>query len=253
MPLPLDELVATPALVNERAQDLSWSDLLFEYELALDDDAALLGGLSEKQVHFKPAAKVFSIAEVLTHNCNSDQLFWNWLRLLANDRRPEIDPKDLIGGDGAQNDRSLDALNSLIEACRALARTTIDALPDPGDLTSTVPHPYFGALNAKGWIYFMCLHHGMHLRQAEQVIDTPGFPPGDSLQSLPRDEYLNITPRKPIDRPSVEQADKKPKRQSARNKTPPTSRQKLMVNNKRPATKAKTRRVKSTRRGSKKR
>ena len=241
MPLPLDELVATPELVNQRAQDLSWSDLLFEYDLALDDDMALLGGLSEKQLHFKPTAQVFSIAEVLTHNCNSDQLFWNWLQLLANGRRSEINPKDLIGGGGAQNDRSLDALNSLIEACRALARTTIDALPDPGDLASTAPHPFFGELNAKGWLYFMCLHHGMHLRQAEQVIDTPSFPPGDSLQSLPRDEYLNITPRKPIDRPLVEQAGKKPKPQSAKSKSPVTSRAKSAMKNKQPATKARTR------------
>jgi DinB superfamily len=157
----------------------------------------------------------------------------------------------VVHGYGAQNDRSLDALNSLIEACRALARTTIDALPDPGDLTSTAPHPYFGELNAKGWIYFMCVHHGLHLRQAEQVIDTPGFPAGDSLQSLPRDEYLNITPRKPIDRPSIEKAGKKPKRQSAKSKTLPTSRKKSVMKNKRPATKVKTQSVKSTRRGSK--
>ena len=240
MPLPLDELVATPELVNQRAQDLSWSDLLFEYDLALDDDMALLGGLSETQVHFKPAAKVFSIAEVLTHNCNSDQLFWSWLRLLANGRRSEINPKDLIGGDGAQSDRALDALNSLLEACRALARTMIDALPDPGDLASTAPHPYFGELNAKGWTYFMCLHHGMHLHQAEQVIDTPGFPPGDSLQSLPREEYLNITPRKPIDHPSVEQVGKRPKLQSAKKKALSTSRPKAVAKNNQPATKAKT-------------
>jgi hypothetical protein len=198
MPLPLDELVATPELVNQRAQDLSWTDLLFEYELALDDDVALLGGLSEKQLHFKPATEVFSIAEVLTHNCHNDQLVWNWVRLLANGRRSEINPKDLSGGDGAQNDRSLDALSSLIEACRALARTTIDLLPDPSDLTSTAPHPYFGKLNAKGWIYFMCLHHGMHLCQAEQVIDTPNFPPGDSasVSSRAGDRYAGLPARR---------------------------------------------------------
>ena len=37
MALPLDELVAMPELVNQRAPDLSWDELLFEYELALSD------------------------------------------------------------------------------------------------------------------------------------------------------------------------------------------------------------------------
>ena len=50
MPLPLDELVAHPELVNQRAQTLDWEELLFEYELALDDIQAWLRGLNEEQI-----------------------------------------------------------------------------------------------------------------------------------------------------------------------------------------------------------
>ena len=189
MALPLDELVASPALVNRQAQNLDWDELLFEYEFALDDMQAWLRGLNEEQIRFKPADRHFSIAEIVTHNCFSDEMFLGWLALLAQGRAAEIDPAALIGGAGARNDVSRLDLEAMNEACRTLARNTIESRPDPADLAATAPHPYFGALNAKGWIYFMALHRGMHRRQCEQVIDAPGFPRSTSLQTQPREAY----------------------------------------------------------------
>ncbi len=196
MPLPLDELVENPELVNQSAQALEWAELLFEFEHALDDATALLLGLSDDQLRFKPAAKVFSIAEVLTHALYSDELFWSWIKLLMDGRRAEIDPAALIGGDGAQPDQAGTAIATLIENVHLIARGTIELRPDPIDLHSTAPHPYFGELNAKGWLMFMALHHGMHLRQCEAVIDAPGFPRGTSKQSLTAEEYLQPRERK---------------------------------------------------------
>jgi hypothetical protein len=189
MPLPLDELVNHPELVNQRAQQLDWEELLFEYELALDDMQAWLRGLNEAQIHFNPAAKVYSITEIVTHNSFSDEMFWGWIALLAQGRGVEIDPQTLISGDGARHTATLIDLAALNEACRTLARHTIDSLPPTSDLVATAPHPYFGALNAKGWIYFMALHRGMHRYQCEGVIDAPGFPRSASLQSQPREAY----------------------------------------------------------------
>jgi hypothetical protein len=189
MPLPLDELVKLPALVNQRAQELDWDELLFEYELALDDIQAWLRGLNEEQIHFKPATKVFSIAEIITHNSFSDELFWSWAALLVQGRAAEIDPQTLISGDGARNTASLPDLAGSNEACRTLARNTIESLPAVPDLAMTVPHPYFDELNAKGWIYFMSLHRGRHRVQCESVIDAPGFPRSASLQTQPREAY----------------------------------------------------------------
>jgi hypothetical protein len=189
MALPLDELVSSPALVNQQAQDLAWDELLFEYELAVDDMQAWLRGLNDEQIHFKPAEQQFSVAEIVTHGCFSDEMFWGWLALLGQGRGAEIDPATLIGGAGARNEVALLDLEGSNEACRTLARNTIDALPDPVDLAATAPHPYFGALNAKGWIYFMALHRGMHRRQCEQVIDAPGFPHSASVQTQPREAY----------------------------------------------------------------
>jgi uncharacterized damage-inducible protein DinB len=189
MPRPLDELVDHPELVNQRAQELNWEELLFEYELALDDVQAWLRGLNEEQVHFKPAEKVYSIAEIVTHTAFSDEMFWSWITLLAQGRGGEIDPKTLISGDGARNTAALHDLEALSGACRTLARHTIDSLSPTPDLAATTPHPYFGALNAKGWIYFMALHRGMHRYQCESVIDAPGFPRSASVQTQPREVY----------------------------------------------------------------
>jgi hypothetical protein len=189
MPLPLEELVEHPEFVNQRAQALDWEELLFDYELALDDMQAWLRGMNEAQIHFKPAAKVFSIAEVVTHNSFSDEMFWSWVALLAQGRAAEIDPGTLLSGDGARNTATLINLEAQNEACRTLARHTIDALPPAPDLVATTPHPYFGALNARGWIYFMALHRGMHRYQCERIIDTPGFPRGISAQTQPREAY----------------------------------------------------------------
>ncbi len=92
MALPLDELVSSPALVNQQAQDLEWDELLFEYELMLDDMQAWLRGLNDEQIRFKPADRQFSIAEIVTHSCFSDEMFLGWLALLAQGRAAEIDP-----------------------------------------------------------------------------------------------------------------------------------------------------------------
>jgi len=189
MPLPLDELVAQPSLVNLRAQESDWDELLFEYELALDDTQAWLRGLSEEQVHFKPAETIYSIAEIVTHNAASDELLWSWIALLMVGRAAQIDPQALISGAGAQDTATRLELDARNEACRALARHTIDLRPPAPDLTAMTPHPYFGALNAKGWIYFMALHRGLHRYQCESVIDSPGFPRSVSVQTQPREAY----------------------------------------------------------------
>ncbi len=196
MPLPLDELVANPKLVNERAQDLDWAELLYEFEHALDDATALVVGLSDGQLQFKPEIKVFSMAEGLTHALHTDELLWSWIKLLMDGRRAEIDPAALIGGGRAQTDQSGAGIATLIENVHLIARGTLEVRPDPIDLHSTAPHPYFGELNAKGWLMFMALHHGMHLRQCEAVIDAPGFPRGTSKQSLTAEEYLQPRERK---------------------------------------------------------
>ena len=189
MPFPLDELVNHPEWVNQRAQALDWEELLFEYELALDDMQAWLHGLEEEQIHFKPAEKVFSIAEIVTHNSFSDGMFWSWVLLLTQGRGSDIHPETLISGDGARNTtRRLD-LEAQNEACRTLARNTIDSLPSALDLAATAPHPYFGELNGKGWIYFMAVHRGLHRYQCESVIDAPGFPRSTGVQSQPREVY----------------------------------------------------------------
>jgi hypothetical protein len=189
MALPLGELVSSPTLVNLQAQNLDWDELLFEYELMLDDMQAWLRGLNDEQIHFKPADRQFSIAEIVTHSCLSDEMFLGWLALLVQGRAVEIDPATLISGDGARNDISRLDLEGSNEACRTLARNTIESRPEPADLAATAPHPYFGALNAKGWIYFMALHRAMHRRQCERVIDAPGFPHSTSLQAQPREAY----------------------------------------------------------------
>ncbi len=189
MSLPLDELVRQPELVNERAQGLAWEDLLFEYELALDDMQAWLRGLSEEQIRFKPAPQVYSISEIVTHNSFCDEMLWSWIALLVQGHGAEIDPQTLISGDGARNTSTLLELEALNEACRTQARAAIDSLPVTPDLAAMAPHPYFGALNGKGWICFMALHRGMHRYQCESVIDAPGFPRSASLQTQPREAY----------------------------------------------------------------
>ncbi len=189
MALPLDELAANPHWVNERAQELEWDDLVFEYEKAIDDIQIWLRALNDAQVRFKPAPDSFAIGEIVTHNAFSDEMLWNWVTLLAQGRHEEINPRKLIDGTGARNDLAVAALEALNEACRSLGRAVLDNLPPKCDLGSTVPHAYFGELNAKGWIYYMCVHHGTHLRQCEQVLETDGFPHSQSVQTQPQAAY----------------------------------------------------------------
>jgi hypothetical protein len=225
MTLPLDELVATPALVNQHAQALGWDELLFEYELALDDVQALLGGLSEAQIHFKPSDKDYSIAEVVTHAARCDEFLFGWLKQLAASQAPDQSNwRDMTRG--AQNDLMLDAVQGTVETCRTLARTVIADLPEPCNLELTASHPYFGALNAKGWLYFLCVHRGMHLHQCEKVIDTPGFPHGDSAQSLSPEEYLQPSSRKTWLKQSVDRKKPSAKKKATQSKSRPVKKTK---------------------------
>ncbi len=221
MTLPLDELVANPHWVNERAQKLEWDDLIFEYEKALDDIQIWLRAMSDGQVRFKPAPTTFSIGEAVTHNAFSDEMLWNWVTLLAQGRCDEIDPAKLIGGAGARNDLAVAALEALNEACRSLGRTVLDNLPAKCDLVSTVPHPYFGRLNAKGWIYYLCVHHGQHLRQCEQVLDAAGFPRSQSVQAQPPTAYQPSARKTWLDKPA---AAKRKKPATTKRKTASQSR-----------------------------
>ena len=219
MPLPLNELIDHLELVNQRAQALDWDELLFEYERALDDMQAWLRGLNEEQIHFRPADWVYSIAEIVTHNSFSDEMFWAWLSLLVQGRGAEIDPQTLISGAGARNTASRLDLEALNEAGRTLARNTIDALPPMPDLAATASHPDFGALTAKGWLYFMCLHRSMHRYQCESVIDAPGFPRSTSVQTQPREAYQSSERKtwlgqEPGRKQEVAQAKKQPAKHS---------------------------------------
>jgi hypothetical protein len=225
MTLPLDELVATPSLVNQRAQALNWDELLFEYELALDDMQALLGGLSEVQIHFKPSEKDYSIAEVVTHAAHGDGFLFGWLKQLASGQAPDQSGwRDMTRG--AQNDLTLDAVQGTIETCRTFARAVIADLPDRYNLELTASHPYFGVLNAKGWLYFLCVHRGTHLHQCEKVIDTPGFPLGDSTQSLSPEEYLQPSSRKTWLKQSVDRKKPSVKKKTAQSKSRPIKKTK---------------------------
>ena len=212
MPLPLDELVAQPSLVNLRAQGSDWDELLFEYELVLDDMQAWLRGLDDEQIHFKPADQQFSIAEIVTHSCFSDEMFWGWLALLAQGRAAEIDPATLMAALARAIRCRCSIWKARMRPAGGWRATRSSAAPDPADLMATAPHPYFGALNAKGWIYFMALHRGMHRRQCEQVIDAPGFPHSASLQAQPREAY------QPAARKTWLAQDAEGKKQEARSK-----------------------------------
>lgn len=183
---------AQPLQQGER--DRAMSHLHATRKLFLDS----LAGVTAEQWAWKPAADVWSIAEVAEHIAISEQTIFQLAQKVANSPAPSADQMAKVN---KANDEKL--LVSVVDrsakfqapeflkpthrwanmaeltasfkkdrdATIEYVQTTQDALRAHG-----APHPVFQMIDAYQWILLLSAHTERHVLQLNEVKTKPGFP-----------------------------------------------------------------------------
>ena len=140
---------------------------------------ALLDGVSEEQVGFRPAPDQWSIADVLRHVTAAEKHVALVIESLARGVVPE--GRRETGRQTPDEGQPLAALVERLRAARADLLERVRGWPASPDLSATFEHPFFGPLNCKGWVAFQRLHDADHTGQLEQIKAAPGYPASHPL------------------------------------------------------------------------
>lgn len=129
---------------------------------AVDDEAASK----------KPAAEEWSIRELLRHVIKAED---DVALLVEHLSRGAMPPPDVTGrrGTGSQIEDDGRPLSELIEELRGVNDTmiaNIRSLPEPPDLETKAPHPFFGQLNCLEWAVFQRVHDEDHVQHAQKIL-----------------------------------------------------------------------------------
>ncbi len=185
--------------------DTERSDLLSLMHESESLYLGLLASATDEQWSWKPAPDRWSVGECAEHIMRSNQALLEAAKAaLASDPNPEwaeqtkgkadlllqVMPNRNPGGQGGatapQEIRPTGELSrgEIVEQFRALyvelshlIETTRDPLKEH---TSEHPFPIFGTLSAYDWILYVPLHTVRHSRQMVEVMETEGYPSGES-------------------------------------------------------------------------
>ena len=137
----------------------------------------ILNRLSEEQIAFSPDPNTYSLSEVVSHLIASQGNTYNAFLDLANSTLPHVDPVPRNPGGGAEKGLTAVILQQRLQKGSddlvALLKQVYK-----GDDAKMVKHFLFGDLTYKGWILFQVAHDLDHLKQAQVLRRSPGFPQG---------------------------------------------------------------------------
>jgi len=135
-------------------------------------------GVSQAQADFKPSPEQWSIGEVIHHVALMEEWMAQVLiRLARGEGMAESEmPDEAL--ERVQPTHGLpfdDVCRQLVKA-RKQTFAAMDTLPAEPDLSVTRPHPWFGPLNVKEWIFLPAMHDGAHVRQIQRIKKSRGYP-----------------------------------------------------------------------------
>jgi hypothetical protein len=129
----------------------------------------LLDGLSEADAARRPAAgegeDAWSIAEVALHVLRYTRNVREIIEATSRGRTAPKDARGLL----AEDTRPFEQVRAqLIRESVALAGLPA-SLPEPPDMTATVPHAVLGELPSRAWWLFFTVHDGDHIPQLRRL------------------------------------------------------------------------------------
>lgn len=160
--------------MSEGAVDYLITDLADALESLRRAQLRLITGLTDAQVNYSPDPSSFSLSEIISHVVLAQNLTHNLLIDSTIIDLPHIDPLPRGAGDGSQRGISASTLiSSLQHATESLMSVIKVIAPQPPRLAR---HPLFGNMTTKGVLIFQIGHDLDHLKQAQLLRRTPGFP-----------------------------------------------------------------------------
>ena len=137
-----------------------------------------LAGFSEEQALVRPpdgeGESAWSAIEIAAHVAAYSANVSAIIEATASGKTVPKDPPGTLRPDPTQT--FAEVLRQVTEASVRLASLP-ERLPSAPNLTTTVPHAFFGPLNCREWYVFLRIHDADHTRQLERLRELPDFPP----------------------------------------------------------------------------
>lgn len=158
---------------------------------------AALAGLSDEQLHFKPAPEKWSVLEVAEHIMMAEGLLFSQVeKALADKANPDWQEKtrgktEFLEKVMVSRERKASAPESIVPSGKLsrdevvaklkAARAKTLKFAETSDLplkahTAEHPFPVFNTLNAYQWLIYIPLHNIRHNQQIDEVKANPAFP-----------------------------------------------------------------------------
>ena len=156
----------------DRLDDASTDELSAKWDEINTGFLAQLEGLTPDQIDFSPGEGEWCIKEVCLHVSNAVRGTAMGVSALATGKSIEGDPRLGVKDDDPGNFE--DVLANLQKAFRSAADSA--GRLESADTNATMKHPYFGALNARGWFVFNLMHIKVHINQIKRIKGSVEYP-----------------------------------------------------------------------------
>lgn len=161
--------------VADMSSPYSVDDLVRAFTNLRQRMSRLIEGLTEDQINFSPDDNTYSLSEVISHLIASQGNTYNALLDIADSKLPHIDPVPRQPGGGAEKGLTAVILQGRLQtATDVLAQVMRDNYQPHA--VKKVSFLSFGELTSKGWILFQLAHDLDHLKQAQVLRRSTGFP-----------------------------------------------------------------------------
>lgn len=163
--------------LSDLAAPYSIDDLIRAFENLRHGMWRILNRLSEEQIAFSPDPNTYSLSEVVSHLVAAQGNTYNAFLDLGGSTLPHVDPVPRTPGGGAEKGLTSTILQERLQKGTDGLITVLKQVYT-GDDAKKVKHFLFGDLTYKGWMLFQVAHDLDHLKQAQVLRRSPGFPYG---------------------------------------------------------------------------
>jgi hypothetical protein len=127
-----------------------------------------LEGVTDERASVRPPGDEWCIEDVLRHVVDGKRMT---ARLVESLARGERVPGSLpLGARGEEIGADLASLIAAADEAHRALLDALDRLPPQIDRTAVFEHPFFGPLDALGWVVFQRVHDIDHARQIEEML-----------------------------------------------------------------------------------
>lgn len=165
------------SLFSDSAGAYTAAELVDAFESLRRVMQRLLASLTDEQTDWRPDDSTFSLSEIFSHVSVAQNVTHNLLVVSTSSDLPHIDPVPRTAGGGSERGVGAAELRTTLqEATARLVDTIHKTLLAPAQQERPALHPLFGPMSSKGVLLFQLGHDIDHLKQAQLLRRTPGFP-----------------------------------------------------------------------------